>query len=101
MFSEEFAPLFNSQGGAGASFADGGIITRRIDNATVGEAGPEAIIPLRGPNGFDNLINYDKLAQAITSAMSKVQLNPVVTLNGKVVTDEVNKTNNVVSQYMQ
>ena len=28
------------------SFATGGIVTKRIDNATVGEAGPEAIIPL-------------------------------------------------------
>jgi hypothetical protein len=83
------------------AFADGGIINKRIDNATVGEAGPEAIIPLRGPNSFSNLIDYDKLGQAVASAMSKVQLNPIVTLNGKKLTDEVNRTNNVVSQYMQ
>ena len=30
-------------------FATGGIVTSRIDNATVGEAGPEAIIPLNSP----------------------------------------------------
>jgi len=30
-------------------FAEGGIVTSRIDNATVGEAGPEAIIPLNSP----------------------------------------------------
>jgi len=30
----------------GFGFAKGGIITRRIDNATIGEAGPEAVIPL-------------------------------------------------------
>lgn len=32
--------------GSGPKFATGGIITRRIDNATIGEAGPEAVIPL-------------------------------------------------------
>jgi hypothetical protein len=30
----------------GTKFADGGIVTKPITNATVGEAGPEAIIPL-------------------------------------------------------
>jgi len=30
----------------GPKFAEGGIVTKRINNATVGEAGPEAIIPL-------------------------------------------------------
>ncbi|MHA1924058.1 MAG: hypothetical protein ACTSVP_13375 [Candidatus Heimdallarchaeota archaeon] len=32
--------------GTGRAFAKGGIVTRRIDNATIGEAGPEAVIPL-------------------------------------------------------
>ena len=30
----------------GPKFATGGIVTKRINNATIGEAGPEAIIPL-------------------------------------------------------
>lgn len=32
-----------------ANFAKGGIVTSRVDNATIGEAGPEAIIPLSSP----------------------------------------------------
>jgi hypothetical protein len=36
--------LLNSQ-----KFAKGGIVTSEINNATVGEAGPEAIIPLNSP----------------------------------------------------
>ncbi len=33
-------------GGMGPKFATGGIVTKPITNATVGEAGPEAIVPL-------------------------------------------------------
>ena len=33
----------------GTKFAKGGIVTGEINNATVGEAGPEAIIPLNSP----------------------------------------------------
>jgi len=33
----------------GHKFAEGGIVTGEINNATVGEAGPEAIIPLNSP----------------------------------------------------
>lgn len=33
-----------------AKFATGGIVTSRIDNATIGERGPEAIIPLSSPS---------------------------------------------------
>lgn len=36
---------------ATVKFAKGGIVTEQIDNATVGEAGPEAIIPLNSPEG--------------------------------------------------
>jgi hypothetical protein len=35
--------------GGGSSFAKGGIVRSRIDNATIGEAGPEAIVPLSSP----------------------------------------------------
>jgi hypothetical protein len=45
--------LLGVAGGAspsgGAAFASGGIVTSPITNATVGEAGPEAIIPLSSP----------------------------------------------------
>jgi hypothetical protein len=34
---------------SGPKFATGGIVTSEINNATVGEAGPEAIIPLNSP----------------------------------------------------
>ena len=34
---------------SGPKFAEGGIITSEINNATIGEAGPEAIIPLNSP----------------------------------------------------
>jgi hypothetical protein len=43
--------------GSGPKFADGGIVTRRIDNASVGEAGPEAIIPLSQLMGHFNKTN--------------------------------------------
>jgi phage-related minor tail protein len=39
--------------GAQRPFADGGIVTRPISNALVGEAGPEAIIPL---DRFDDVV---------------------------------------------
>ena len=43
----------------GTFFAEGGIVNKRVDNATVGEAGPEAIVPL---NAF-----YNKLDELITA----------------------------------
>jgi hypothetical protein len=41
----------------GFGFAKGGIITKRIDNATIGEAGPEAVIPLSELMGTFNKTN--------------------------------------------
>ena len=43
------ASLVASQMSAAPKFADGGIVTSPITNATIGEAGPEAIIPLNSP----------------------------------------------------
>jgi hypothetical protein len=40
---------------SGPKFAAGGIVTSEINNATVGEAGPEAIIPLNSPKANDIL----------------------------------------------
>lgn len=39
-----------AQAANGAKFATGGVVTSRIDNATIGERGPEAIIPLSSPS---------------------------------------------------
>lgn len=43
------------KGATAPKFAEGGIITKRIDNATIGEAGPEAVIPLESPIGKEIL----------------------------------------------
>lgn len=45
-----------SSGSEPKKFADGGIVTKPINNATVGEAGPEAIIPLNSSRA-GNIIN--------------------------------------------
>ena len=59
----------------GTAFAEGGIVTREINNATVGEAGPEAIIPLNSPKAGEMLgINRPTQpsfnASAITEAIA-------------------------------
>jgi hypothetical protein len=56
------------------AFADGGIVTKQINNATVGEAGPEAIIPL------DQLMNEFKEMKQILSAI--LHKEGTITLNG-------------------
>jgi hypothetical protein len=43
------AYLMSQSSKSGPEFAEGGIITSEINNATIGEAGPEAIIPLNSP----------------------------------------------------
>ena len=47
--------------------AQGGVVTNRIDNATVGEAGPEAIIPLNSPK-----------ADKILGGNSSIDLTPMI-----------------------
>jgi hypothetical protein len=71
------------------AFATGGIVTSRIDNATVGEAGPEAIIPLNSPRanrmfggGGDNsmLVSaINELRTAVNALANKP--TPAVALN--------------------
>jgi len=39
-----------AQAAGGVKMATGGVVTSRIDNATIGERGPEAIIPLSSPS---------------------------------------------------
>lgn len=54
-------------------FADGGIVTSEINNATVGEAGPEAIIPLNSPRASGMLGNdLSPLINAITRVENAV-----------------------------
>ncbi len=51
-------------------FAKGGIVTSEINNATIGEAGREAIIPLESPTGKS--IMKDSIAPAATAAKTAV-----------------------------
>jgi len=51
-------------------FAKGGIVTSEINNATIGEAGKEAIIPLESPTGKS--IMKDSIAPAATAARTAV-----------------------------
>jgi hypothetical protein len=55
----------------GAAFAKGGIVTQEINNATIGEAGPEAIIPLNSPKAGEMLgINRPTQPSFNTSAIT-------------------------------
>jgi hypothetical protein len=57
----------------GPKFAEGGIITKPISNATIGEAGPEAVIPLSElMKRFDNMNNT---LNAILSKDSNIYLD--------------------------
>jgi len=59
----------------GTAFATGGIVTSPITNATIGEAGPEAVIPLNSPKA-NEILGINKPMQpsfntsAITDAIS-------------------------------
>jgi hypothetical protein len=58
-------------------FANGGIVTKEINNATVGEAGPEAIIPLNSPKadkllGNSTSIDLTPMIAAINEVRSAV-----------------------------
>ena len=53
----------------GTKFAEGGIVTGEINNATVGEAGPEAIIPLNSPKANKMLG---------TGEMPQIDLTPMI-----------------------
>jgi hypothetical protein len=52
---------------SGPKFATGGIVTSEINNATIGEAGPEAIIPLNSPK-----------ANSILGGGASVDLTPMI-----------------------
>jgi hypothetical protein len=68
--------------------ASGGVVTSRIDNATVGEAGPEAIIPLNSPKadkilGGGPSIDLTPMISAINEVKAAVDnlVNRPVVLN--------------------
>ena len=63
-------------------FATGGIITKRIDNATIGEAGKEAVIPLESSIGR-KILNLDR--ESITTPNNDIA-NSIVTLIDKIST---------------
>jgi len=81
--------LLNSK--KGAAFAEGGIVTKEINNATVGEAGPEAIIPLNSPKANNILgggaIDLTPMIAAINnvnSSIGSLASRPAVSyINGK------------------
>jgi hypothetical protein len=61
----------------GPKFAEGGIVTGEINNATIGEAGPEAIIPLNSPKadkllGNSTSIDLTPMIAAINEVRSAV-----------------------------
>lgn len=63
---------------SGAKFATGGIVTSRIDNATIGERGPEAIIPLSSPS-----------AKQMMNGGGPIQVTVNAVLDGKVLATAV------------
>jgi hypothetical protein len=65
----------------GAAFATGGIVTSEINNATIGEKGPEAIIPLNSPRASEMLginkptqqsLNLTPITEAISALSNTV-----------------------------
>ena len=50
----------------GPKFASGGIVTKQINNATIGEAGPEAIIPLG-----ELMKHFDKMNNTLNAILKK------------------------------
>jgi len=88
-------------------FATGGIVTSEINNATVGEAGPEAIIPLNSPrannilgnggNNQDTAMLVSALAD-LRSSIHKVADRPVnIQVDGQTLANTVAK--NVPTSY--
>lgn len=67
----------------GTAFAEGGIVTKEINNATIGERGPEAVIPLNSPKASEMLgINKSYAPPAnygITKEDMKETINDLLT----------------------
>jgi hypothetical protein len=93
------ASLVASQMNAAPKFADGGIVTSPITNATIGEAGPEAIIPLNSPKansmmgGMDltPMINAINEVRTAVTALANRPINSVINIDGKAIGTAVGK----------
>ena len=93
------AAIAIAQSSGATKFADGGIVTGKITNATVGEAGPEAIIPLNSPkaNSMMGGMDLTPMIQAINevkNAISSLADRPIyttITLDGKALGTAVGK----------
>jgi len=67
-------------------FAEGGIVTKPITNATVGEAGPEAIIPLNSPKA-DKYLGTDKSNTVIAGTGLNNKTNTTQTDNSSMISE--------------
>jgi uncharacterized membrane protein len=74
-------------GAKSTKFATGGIVTGQIDNATVGEAGPEAIIPLNSPRGKEILGGGSNMDMVNELRAIKETLANIATKTGTVILD--------------
>jgi exonuclease VII small subunit len=87
------ASLVASQMSAAPKFASGGIVTSEINNATIGEAGPEAIIPLNSPKansmmgGMDltPMINAINEVRTAVNALANRPINSVLNIDGRAI----------------
>jgi len=93
------ASLVASQMSAAPKFADGGIVTSPITNATIGEAGPEAIIPLNSPKansmmgGMDltPMINAINEVRTAVASLANRPINSTINIDGKAIGTAVGK----------
>jgi hypothetical protein len=93
------ASLVASQMSAAPKFADGGIVTGKITNATIGEAGPEAIIPLNSPKansmmgGMDltPMINAINEVRTAVASLANRPINSTINIDGKAIGTAVGK----------
>jgi hypothetical protein len=92
-----FIALEQSKGNT--KFASGGIVTSPITNATVGEAGPEAIIPLNSPKansmmgGMDltPMINAINDVKNAVTALANRPINSTISIDGRAIGTAVGK----------
>jgi hypothetical protein len=93
------ASLVSSQMSDAPKFADGGIVTSEINNATIGEAGPEAIIPLNSPkaNSMMGGMDLTPMISAINEVRNAVAslanrpINSVLNIDGRQIGTAIGK----------
>jgi hypothetical protein len=69
-----------SQMMSGVKLASGGIVTKRINNATIGEAGPEAVIPLSKASQY-GLGNNDEVIMLLKQLVTATQTPGIVEID--------------------